>query len=276
MAREKTSSADRAHVIEPIAVFLSPFATKFGVPRQSGLSEHLRGRIKLLPPYNRKEALRGLEDFSHLWLIWGFSANKGQGASHKEQEKSAETPQTAKSPSLGEGLGVGSPEPSTLGEGLAVGLTVRPPRLGGNKRLGVFATRSPFRPNGLGLSSVKIVSVGDGEIEVAGADLMDGTPIYDIKPYLPYADSHPQARGGFTDSTVWQPLRVVFPDKWRACFSDEDAAALADVLALDPRPHYHDSPERIYGMAFCGHDVRFRVAQGCVEVVQVRTEKGGS
>ena len=276
MAREKTSSADRAHVIEPIAVFLSPFATKFGVPRQSGLSEHLRGRIKLLPPYNREEALRGLEDFSHLWLIWGFSANKGQGASHKEQEKSAETPQTAKSPSLGEGLGVGSPEPSTLGEGLAVGLTVRPPRLGGNKRLGVFATRSPFRPNGLGLSSVKIVSVGDGEIEVAGADLMDGTPIYDIKPYLPYADSHPQARGGFTDSTVWQPLRVVFPDKWRACFSDEDAAALTDVLALDPRPHYHDSPERIYGMAFCGHDVRFRVAQGCVEVVEVRTEKGVS
>ena len=290
MAREKTSSADRAHVIEPIAVFMSPFATKFGVPRQSGLSEHLRGRIKLLPPYNREEALRGLEDFSHLWLIWGFSANKGQGASHKEQQKSAETPQTAKSPSLGEGLGVGSPEPSTLGEGLAVGspepstlgeglavgLTVRPPRLGGNKRLGVFATRSPFRPNGLGLSSVKIVSVGDGEIEVAGADLMDGTPIYDIKPYLPYADSHPQARGGFTDSTVWQPLRVVFPDKWRACFSDEDAAALTDVLALDPRPHYHDSPERIYGMAFCGHDVRFRVAQGCVEVVEVRTEKGVS
>ena len=276
MAREKTSSADRAHVIEPIAVFLSPFATKFGVPRQSGLSEHLRGRIKLLPPYNREEALRGLEDFSHLWLIWGFSANKGQGASHKEQDSSINAVQTAKSPSLGEGLGVGSPEPSTLGEGLAVGLTVRPPRLGGNKRLGVFATRSPFRPNGLGLSSVKIVSVGDGEIEVAGADLMDGTPIYDIKPYLPYADSHPQARGGFTDSTVWQPLRVVFPDKWRACFSDEDAAALADVLALDPRPHYHDSPERIYGMAFCGHDVRFRVAQGCVEVVEVRTEKGVS
>ncbi len=290
MAREKTSSADRAHVIEPIAVFQSPFATKFGVPRQSGLSEHLRGRIKLLPPYNREEALRGLEDFSHLWLIWGFSANKGQGASQKEQEKSAETPQTAKSPSLGEGLGVGSPEPSTLGEGLGVGspepstlgeglgvgLTVRPPRLGGNKRLGVFATRSPFRPNGLGLSSVKIVSVGDGEIEVAGADLMDGTPIYDIKPYLPYADSHPQARGGFTDSTVWQPLRVVFPDKWRACFSDEDAAALTDVLALDPRPHYHDSPERIYGMTFCGRDVRFRVAQGCVEVVEVRTEKGVS
>lgn len=276
MAREKTSSADRAHVIESIAVFLSPFATKFGVPRQSGLSEHLRGRIKLLPPYNREEALRGLEDFSHLWLIWGFSANKGQGVSQKEQDSSINAVQTAKSPSLGEGLGVGSPEPSTLGEGLGVGLTVRPPRLGGNKRLGVFATRSPFRPNGLGLSSVKIVSVGDGEIEVAGADLMDGTPIYDIKPYLPYADSHPQARGGFTDSTVWQPLRVVFPDKWRACFSDEDAAALTDVLALDPRPHYHDSPERIYGMAFCGHDVRFRVAQGCVEVVEVRTEKGVS
>ncbi len=290
MAREKTSSADRAHVIEPIAVFQSPFATKFGVPRQSGLSEHLRGRIKLLPPYNREEALRGLEDFSHLWLIWGFSANKGQGASHKEQDSSINAAQTAQSPSLGEGLGVGSPEPSTLGEGLGVGspepstlgeglgvgLTVRPPRLGGNKRLGVFATRSPFRPNGLGLSSVKIVSVGDGEIEVAGADLMDGTPIYDIKPYLPYADSHPQARGGFTDSTVWQPLRVVFPDKWRACFSDEDAAALTDVLSLDPRPHYHDSPERIYGMAFCGRDVRFRVAQGCVEVVEVRTEKGVS
>lgn len=224
-----------------IARIKSDFPEKFGIPRQSGLVPSLRSVIHFEPEFRNPDALRGLEGFSHLWLIWIFSENV-RDTWHP---------------------------------------TVRPPRLGGNARLGVFATRSSFRPNPIAMSCVKIEEVRlygpEGpEIIVSGADLMDGTPIIDIKPYLPYADSHPQARGGFTDSTVWQPLRVVFPDKWRACFSDEDAAALTDVLALDPRPHYHDSPERIYGMAFCGHDVRFRVAQGCVEVVEVRTEKGVS
>ncbi len=159
--------------IEPIAFFRSPLTSKFGIPRQSGLANNLVGRIVFEKKYQREEALRGLEDFDYLWLIWGFSAN----------------------PSSEE-----------------VKFTVRPPRLGGNKRLGVFATRSPFRPNGLGLSSVFIKQITEGEIEVVGADLMDGTPIYDIKPYIPYVDSHPEAKGGFTDKKEWQKLSVVIPD----------------------------------------------------------------
>ena len=160
--------------IHPIAVFRSPFKSKFGVPRQSGLVEDLQGRIVLLDAYADSESLRGLDDFDYLWLLWGFSANRHQSATFQP--------------------------------------TVRPPRLGGNERMGVFATRSPYRPNGLGLSSVRILAVEGTEIIVAGADLMDGTPIYDIKPYLPYADAHPQARGGFTDQSQWRQLQVVLPD----------------------------------------------------------------
>ena len=151
--------------IEPIAVFHSPLTSKFGIPRQSGIAENLVGTIELLPPYNREEAIRGIEKFDYLWLIWGFSANKDQSKNNTEGIK----------------------------------LMVRPPRLGGNERLGVFATRSPFRPNGLGLSSVKIVKIDNNKIDVAGADLMDGTPIYDIKPYISYVDSHSKALGGFTE-----------------------------------------------------------------------------
>ncbi|MGP1493073.1 MAG: tRNA (N6-threonylcarbamoyladenosine(37)-N6)-methyltransferase TrmO [Prevotella fusca] len=216
--------------IKPIAFFRSPLTSKFGVPRQSGLADNLVGRIVFEPQYQREEALRGLEGFDYLWLIWGFSANK----------------------STDDGK-----------------LTVRPPRLGGNERLGVFATRSPFRPNGLGLSSVRIKQITDSVIEVVGADLMDGTPIYDVKPYIPYVDSHPEAKGGFTDKKAWQKLSVMMSDEYARCFEKEELAALKEVLAQDPRPQYQHDTERVYGMPFGGKDVRFRVDGDVLEIVGI-------
>ena len=219
--------------IHPVAYFHSPLTSKFGIPRQSGLAEELVGTIVLEPEYRREEAVRGLEAFDYLWLIWEFSANP-----HEQQ-----------------------------------GLTVRPPRLGGNERVGVFASRSPFRPNRLGLSCVRIDKVEIGEngpvIHVRGADLMDGTPIYDIKPYVAYADSHPEARSGFVDKKVWTPLRVEIPQTLSKHFTENELAGLKQVLSQDPRPRYHDDAERIYGMPFAGWDVRFRVADGVVTVVEV-------
>lgn len=209
--------------IEPIAYFRSPFTSKFGIPRQSGLVHELRGSIVLEPKFNREEALRGLEGFDYLWMIWGFSANSSEAWKDGDS------------------------------------LTVRPPRLGGNKRIGVFASRSPFRPNGLGLSSVRIVEIKSGEIIVEGADLMDGTPVYDIKPYLPYVDSHAKARGGFTDGNDWATLMVVFPDELKARFQPDDAKALEEVLSQGPHPKYQHDHSRIYGMPFAGKDVKFRV-----------------
>lgn len=217
--------------IKPIAVFRSPFKSKFGVPRQSGLVEALLGRIVLLDDYADAESLRGLADFDYLWLIWGFSTNRHQSASFQP--------------------------------------TVRPPRLGGNERMGVFATRSPYRPNSLGLSSVRIVGVEGTEIMVSGADLMDGTPIYDIKPYLPYADAHPEARGGFTDHSCWQKLSVVFAPEVTIPFSASEVDALRETLALDPRPHYHHDAARIYGLAFGHYDIRFRVNETELTVVEI-------
>ena len=219
--------------IHPVATFHSPLKSKFGIPRQSGVAAHLQGTIVLAPEYRSPDALRGMEDFDYLWLVWGFSANKHE----------------------------------------ATGVTVRPPRLGGNERMGVFATRSPYRPNGLGLSSVRISRIDYNApngpvIHVEGADLMDGTPIYDIKPYLPYVDAHPEARGGFTDSTEWHPLEVIIPEKVKKLFSPETLTALFEVLRNDPRPQYHHDPERIYGMPFDHYDVRFRVKEGVVEVVE--------
>ena len=207
--------------IEPIAFFRSPFTTKFGIPRQSGIVEELRGRIEFVPAYRQSDALRGLEDYDYLWLIWGFSENV----------KAEKHP------------------------------TVRPPLLGGNERVGVWATRSPFRPNNLGLSSVRIASIDltVPAIDVLGADLMDGTPIYDIKPYLPYVDSHAEARGGFTERREWQRLEVDLPDELCRKLSDPDVQALREALSLDPRPHYHDDASREYGMPFMGYDIRFRV-----------------
>jgi tRNA-Thr(GGU) m(6)t(6)A37 methyltransferase TsaA len=224
--------------IFPIAHFHSPLSSKFGIPRQSGLVDELAGTIVFCPDYRRMEAVRGIDGFDYLWLIWQFSAND-KGGGHD-------------SPTL----------------------TVRPPRLGGNRRMGVFATRSPFRPNSLGLSCVRIERVEQHPhlgpvIHVRGADLMDGTPIYDVKPYIPYADSHPDARGGFTDEQQWQELQVVFPHELQEAFSADELAALTRLLALDPRPRYHDDEQRIYGLPFAGRDVRFRVAQGVLTVVEV-------
>ena len=228
--------------ITPIAHFKSPFTSKFGIPKQSGLAKDLPGRIVFEPAYRNADALRGLEGFTHLWMIWQFSAN-----AHK-----------ANSP------------------------VVRPPVLGGNEALGVFATRSPYRPNPIGLSCVRIdhidLDTKEGPvIHVLGADLMDGTPIFDIKPYLPYADCHPEATGGFTDTRSWPRLEVRLAESVRKQLTEQEAATLADILALDPRPHYQKDPNRIYGMPYGKWDVKFRVADGEVQVVGISTtnEKKG-
>lgn len=220
--------------IEPIAYFRSPFATKFGVPKQSGLVENLMGTIEFVPQHRNVDALRGMEEFDYLWLIWEFSANR----------------HAATSP------------------------VVRPPLLGGNRKVGVFASRSPFRPNRLGLSSVRISEIEIDAtrgplIHVLGADLMDGTPIYDIKPYVVYADSHPEARSGFVDKNAIRWLEVVVPDAVAARYSSDELAALRKVLSLDPRPHYQDNPEKVYGMMYVGKDVKFRVEGDVLTVVEV-------
>ena len=227
-----------------IAHMESDFPTKFGIPRQSGLVEQLRGKVVFEPEYRSPEALRGLEGFSHLWLIWEFSqARRGEW----------------------------SP-------------TVRPPRLGGNRRMGVFATRSPFRPSPIGLSCVELKGIDlhtpQGPVlYVAGADLMDGTPIFDIKPYVPYADCHPQALGGFAPAAQGPVLAVDVPPRLLERVPPDKREALAGVLAQDPRPSYQEDPERMYGMAFAGLEVRFQVAEGRLTVraidKQEQREKAG-
>lgn len=225
----------------PIAHFHSAFPTKFGIPRQSGIVSELRGHIVFEAPYRNMDALRGLDGFDYLWILWEFSANKSR-----------------------EERGATSWQP-----------TVRPPLLGGNTQMGVFATRSPYRPNPIGLSSVQIerieLSPTEGPvIHVLGADLMDGTPIYDIKPYVTYADCHPNARSGFVDERRWQELAVTFPPHLQALIAPESLEALTRVLALDPRPQYQDNPEKIYGMPYEGYDIRFRVADGTLTVVDIK------
>ncbi len=222
--------------IKPIAHFRSPFPEKFGIPRQAGLVPELRGRIEFEPEFRSADAVRGLEGFGYIWLIWGFSGN--------------------------------IPENEEL-SGSSFRATVRPPRLGGNERIGVFASRSPFRPNGLGLSSVKMESISDGPvINVLGADLMDGTPIYDIKPYLPYTDSHPEAASGFVDEKEWKELEVDFPQDLKNLMEPSQAEALAKVLEQDPRPKC-SSPEKEYGMSFMSYDVKFKVRNGILSVTEV-------
>lgn len=216
-----------------IAHIRSDFPTKFGIPHQSGRIEELKADIIFEPEYRNPEAFRGLEEYTHVWLIWEFSK-----AVRKDW----------------------SP-------------TVRPPRLGGNVRKGVFATRSPFRPNPIGLSSVKLDGVeftSQGPVlHVSGADLMDGTPIYDIKPYLAYVDSHPKASGGFTDRIVDHKLNVDFPEPLLERIPEEKRDALLAVLANDPRPGYQKDPERIYGMEFDRWDVRFQVQEEGLKVIEV-------
>ena len=210
--------------IEPIAYIQTDFSEKFGIPRQSGLADSLQARIVFEPQYRNRDALRGLEEFSHIWLLWEFSANRNQSRWQP---------------------------------------TVRPPRLGGNRQMGVFATRSPYRPNPIGLSCVSLEFIdyecADGPvIYVKGADLMDGTPIYDIKPYVPYADCMKEATGGYTDN-AWRRLDVSFPQQLRASMSDADVRTIIAALQQDPRPHYHNDDTRIYGMPYRNKDIKFCV-----------------
>ena len=221
-------------VIRPIAIMRSDFPTKFGIPRQSGLVESLRSTIVFEPEYRNPDALRGLEDFSHIWLIWQFS----------EAVRTDWTP------------------------------TVRPPRLGGNTRMGVFATRSPFRPNSLGLSCVKIIGIEQTAengtvIHVAGADLMDGTPIFDIKPYIPYGDCHPEALGGFTSTAGDFLLQVDFPQQLLKLLPEDKQEAALELLSHDPRPSYQAQSGRIYGLSFAGFDIRFSVENNVLRVKEV-------
>lgn len=242
--------------ISPIAYYHCAIEGKFGLPRQSGLTPSLLGTICLEPQYARAEALRGLDAFDFIHLIWGFSLN------HTE----------AGSVSVPESIGNKKSSPEQI-RCQPTSLTVRPPRLGGNTRVGVFASRSPFRPNGLGLSSVKIESIDfdRAEITVSGADLADGTPIYDIKPYVEYADSHPNVRSGFVDSTQWDTLQIKEDEKARKYLlermSEEQMQGLFELLIQDPRPQYHSDPDRTYALVYCGLDVHFRVREGMVEIL---------
>lgn len=223
--------------IQPIATIHTEFPEKFGIPRQSGLAANLQARIVFEPMFRNPDALRGLEEFSHIWLIWEFSANR---------------------------RAAGQWQP-----------TVRPPRLGGNEHMGVFATRSPFRPNPLGLSCVEIDHIEHDSDEgpviyVKGADLMDGTPIYDIKPYIKYADSRPHAVCGYVDRLSERSLKVIIPSEISSAVKGKTVLpALVEVLSLDPRPSYHDDPDRVYGLSFAGYNVRFKVDDGVLTVVGI-------
>ena len=222
-----------------IARIQSDFTSKFGIPRQSGLVPEQRSVIIFEPPYRDENALRGLDGYSHLWLLWGFSEVHQEGWSPM----------------------------------------VKPPRLGGNKRMGVFATRSPFRPNSLGLSSVRLLGLRHTReygtvLDIGGADLMDGTPIFDIKPYIPYGDCHPEASGGFTDHAGDFLLTVEFPEQLLKLLPEEKHAAVIGVLSHDPRPSYQREPSRIYGLSFSGFDIRFTVDQKTLTVQSVRKIDG--
>lgn len=221
-----------------IAVIHTPFPEKFGVPRQSGLVSSVHGEIRFTPQYRSMDAVRGIEEFSHLWLLWGFSK-----AGRRRES-----------------------------------LTVAPPRLGGRERKGVFATRSPFRPNGIGLSSVRLEEVrcenGEPVLVVSGSDLVDGTPIYDIKPYLPYTDAHPDAEGGFGEALCGVRIPVVFPKELRMRLPEELRTAAEEVLAQDPRAAYNKKPDYVYGLGFAGYDLRFVVKDGVLTVCDVVERSG--
>ena len=223
-------------LMHPIAHIRSDFPTKFGIPKQSGLSSALEARVVFCPEYRSADAVRGLEDFSYIWLLWQFSA--------------------------------------AVRDGEKFSPTVRPPRLGGNERVGVFASRSPFRPNHIGISSVRLERVDftqEGPVLIVrGADLMDGTPILDVKLYIPYADSHPDATGGFTDTRSARTLRVEIPEKLLTRIPEEKRESLREVLEQDPRPSYQDDPNRIYGFGFAGMEVRFRAGDGVLTVTDIQ------
>lgn len=224
--------------LKTVGTIHTDFAEKFGIPRQSGLVEELRGTIVMEKEYRNPDAFRGLEEYSHIWLLWQFSRAEARPAV----------------------------------------VTVRPPRLGGNQRRGVFATRSPFRPNGIGLSCVRLVSIEQDRqlgpvLHVAGADLLDGTPIYDIKPYLPYTDAHPDAAGGFAERVQGHSLRVECPAELLEKVAADKQKALLGVLAQDPRPAYQEDPNREYGLSFAGYQLRFRVEGDCLFVLSLSSDR---
>lgn len=224
--------------LQTIAHIRSEFPEKFGIPRQSGIVSGLRSSVVFERQYRDPEALRGLESFSHIWILWGFS--------EAEQKK-------------------WSP-------------TVRPPKLGGNTRMGVFATRSPYRPNSIGLSSVKIERIQLDSpkgpvIHILGADIMDGTPVYDIKPYLPFTDSHPEAAGGFSDRVSGVPLKVQLADRWKEVLPEKEYTVLCEVLSHDPRPSYQHDPGRVYGMAYGAYTVKFTVREEVLTVIDIQLRK---
>lgn len=223
--------------IEPVAMIYNDFTDKFAIPRQSGIAEKIKSRIEFVPPYDKIKAVKSIEGFSHLWLIWGFSQNI-----REKQE-----------------------------------LTVRPPRLGGNKRVGVFASRSPYRPNNLGLSSVRLDEVltkNDRPVLiVSGADIMNSTPIYDIKPYIPFSDCHTEADGGYIDNNDFHTLNVEIKEKFLSEFSNEQAEILCSILSNDPRPAYHKDSDRIYGFNFAHKEIKCRVENDRISVVSIDNEK---
>ena len=222
-------------LMHPVAHIRSDFPTKFGIPKQSGLSRSLEARVVFCPEYRSADAVRGLEEFSHIWLLWQFSA--------------------------------------AVREGETFSPTVRPPRLGGNRRVGVFASRSPFRPNHIGLSCVKLERIeqtSEGPVLVVrGADLMDGTPVFDIKPYVPYADSVPDAVDAFAGVRQAEPLKVIFPEPWRGMIAPEKLEGLVQALSLNPRPGYQHDPTRRYGFNFGRLDVRFTIGGDTLTVVEI-------
>lgn len=233
-----------------IAHIETPFREKFGVPRQAGLVDY-EARVVFEPDYRVAEAVRGLEEFDYVWLLWRFHLIKQQGVGTlRQQDVESQSPEDQKTTGW-------SP-------------TVRPPRLGGNKRVGVFATRSPFRPNAIGLSCVRLVRIEAGPVlVVAGADLVDGTPILDIKPYLAYADAHPEARSGFAQIPPQPELKVVDDHGWLLLLPDDKRQVLSEALAHDPRPHYQHDASRVYAFPFDNWEVRFRVGDKAVEIVSV-------
>lgn len=227
-------------VVHTIAHYYGQLSTKFGVPRQSGVVSSLQGRIVFEPEYRNPDALRGIEDFDFIWLLWEFSENKQRASEGKMKA------------------------------------TVRPPRLGGNKRMGVFATRSPFHPNNIGLSSVRLERVewesAEGPVlYVSGADLMSGTPILDIKPYVEYSDCHVGVRSGFVDVSDWKPLQVQYDDEVVVELSSDELKTLVALLEQDPRPHYHKDAERIYGMTFARWDVLFSVDGDVLRIIELKS-----
>lgn len=218
--------------LEPVAFVKSGFPEKFGIPRQAGLAPSLRAEVVFAPGYDSPELTRGLSGFSHLWLIWEFSGNRKAGWSP----------------------------------------TVRPPRLGGNRRMGVFATRSPFRPNPLGLSCVRLEAVLPGKLLVSGADLLDGTPVYDIKPYVPYADAHPEALGGFTDTAGDFLLKLSDPDSVLSRLPEPFQPSVREILAHDPRPSYQNDPNRVYGLRYGGWNFRFTISGNTLTLLSAEIE----